>query len=72
MIYLVIRDNESRRIVSKHRTYVAAVQADRKLQRMIRRNNGENSYLRTSYETPEGGRYCPTEYEQHGSYESYP
>jgi len=69
MIYLVIRDNESRRIVSKHRTYVAAaVQADRKLQRMIRRNNGENSYLQTSYETPEGGRYCSTEYEQHESY----
>ena len=47
MSNFTIRDTSNDRNVSNHRTLRAALQAERKLLRAVRRHNGQNSYLPT-------------------------
>ena len=46
---ITLYDRSNRRAISRHRTMEAAVRADRKLQRAVRRANGATSYLDTQY-----------------------
>ena len=46
------------RVLSRHRTVGAAEQADTRLQRQVKRSNGQQSYLPTIIvELPKGHRY---------------
>lgn len=42
-------NNDGNRIISRHRTVRNAVRADSKLQRLVRKINGQNSYIATGY-----------------------
>ena len=44
-------DTFNNRIVSRHRTVSAAIQADERLQRSVKRNNSHSSYLPTELRT---------------------
>lgn len=51
---ITLYDTFNRRRISRHRTLEAAVRADRKLQRAVRRANGATSYLPTEYRNSDG------------------
>ena len=55
-------DTFNKRVVSRHRTLDAAVKADRRLQRAVKRGNGQSSYLPTEYHK-DGERLTDDEYE---------
>jgi hypothetical protein len=48
-----IYDTFNNRIVSRHRKIVAAIKADQRLQRSVKRANGATSYLPTELRTIE-------------------
>jgi hypothetical protein len=39
------------KIISKHRNLVNAIKANSKYQKMVKKNNGQNSYIPTDYYT---------------------
>jgi endo-1,4-beta-mannosidase len=51
----VLYDTFNSRIVSRHRSIEAATLANKKLQREIKRNNGQSSYLPTTIKRIDSG-----------------
>lgn len=60
MFELVNESSGADNVISRHRTYFAALRADRKLQGQVRKANGQNSYLQTRIDR-NGTEYIPSE-----------
>ena len=56
-------DTFGKATVSRHRTLEAMCRADKKYQRMIRRNNGQNSYIPTAYRNDDLSPITDDEYQ---------
>lgn len=59
MYYLIntmsrTEDGHVGRVLSRHRTWEAAEKADARLQREVKRSNGQNSYLPTTIGSEDG------------------
>jgi len=70
MLYLIDTFNDV--VISRHKTLAAMVRANKKHARMIRRANGESSYIPTEYRQADGSRlsdsdaqFCDHYYSNH-------
>ena len=62
MFELVNESSGADNVISRHRSYIAAVRADRKLQDRTRKANGQNSFLQTRIDR-NGTTYIPSRWE---------
>ena len=54
----ILRDTFNDCVISRHRSLVAAVRADRLFQRKVKRANGRSSYIPTKIEASDGSEPC--------------
>lgn len=59
-----IYDTFNDRTISTHRTPKAAVKAEVKFLRAVRRSNGQSSYIPTLIEVLEAGEWAPVDHDQ--------
>ena len=62
MFELVNKSSGEDNVISRHRSYIAAVRADRKLQAQTRKAHGQTSFLQTRIDR-NGTTYIPSRWE---------
>lgn len=62
-MYLLVNTFTNDDVISRHRSLVAAVCADRKLQKQVKKANGSSSYLPTVIRNDDGTPVSPEDFD---------